>query len=216
MALRIDGREFERVDIVFGIDLSLTAPGVAFVTEPWGGGAAEARAVTLSGLVKSKHREASALEDLAQRVYLAVRSMMARHPEAFAVMESVLVQSGTGKATERAALWWMVAARLERAGIPVTRLHPTTRKSLALDDRGRADLRALDAAGRKRAGKRIGLQSMRRRWPSVVLADDNSADALVCAELGARAIGWAGLPELNNKNLPNAIRALGIEERNER
>lgn len=209
----IDGMEYAFVDAVLGVDLSLTAPGVAMVSSPWGDEPARATATTLTGLSKGRYQQASALRELALQVARAAYSMTSRHLGAFVVMESVLVQSGTGKATERAALWWMVAAELEAAGIAVTRLHPTTRKSLALDDEGRSVLRAMSAAERKRAAKRVGLQSVRRRWSGVVLPDDNAADALVCAEVGARALGWAGLPPLENKNLPGAIRALGIEEK---
>lgn len=210
----VEGLEFANVDAVLGVDLSLTAPGLARILEPWGGSVPHATATTLSGMPNAKRRKATELDLFAERIVRGAESMLARSPHSIAVIEAVLVQSGTGKATERAALWWMVAAGLEKLGCAIVTVHPSTRKSLALDDQGRGELRSMTAAQRKNAGKRIGLQSMRRRWPSVVLPDDNAADALVCAELGARALGWAGLPENTNPNLPKAIGALGIEERN--
>lgn len=211
----VDGFEMPRVDMVIGVDLSLTGPGIAAISEPWGraGEIVEAKATTLSRVPSDTAQRGLTLRRSADRVGQMATNLAARAPFVLVVMEGLLLQSGTGKAPERAAFWWMVRGELEARGYPVTRVHPTTRKSLGLDERGAAELRAMDPATRKRSAKRVGLQSMRRRWPGVVFPDDNASDALVCAELGARALGWSGLPELNNKNLPGAIRALGIEER---
>lgn len=226
----IDGAEFEHIDSVFGIDLSLTAPGIALIHEPWGSEAAPAQALTLKGLGPVRNRYASALSDYALRIVAEITSRALRSRGRIAVMEAVLNQSGTGKATERGALWWMVAAGLEAEGFAICTVHPTTRRSLAFDATGRALLAeerakitgdssltpkevALAKARMSRLAKKVGQQSQQRRWPKVEIPDDNAADALVCAELGARALGWAGLPELENKNLPKAIRALGITEK---
>lgn len=214
----VDGFEMPRVDMVIGVDLSLTGPGIAAISEPWGraGEVVEAKATTLSRVPSDTAQRGLTLRRSADRVAQMATNLAARAPFVLVVMEGLLLQSGTGKAPERAAFWWMVRGELEARGYAVTSVHPTTRKSLGLDDEGREALRRMSTADRKKNAKRVGLQSMRRRWPGVVFPDDNASDALVCAELGARALGWKGLPELNNKNLPGAIRALGIEERKAR
>lgn len=216
--LAVDGFVVPRFDLVVGIDLSLTGPGIAAIYDPWGdpGEMARAKATTLGRVSVDEDKRGFVLRLASSRVADMVGSLADRSIHTLVVMESLLLQSMTGKAPERAAFWWMVRGELEARGYPVTRVHPTTRKSLGLDEQGAAELKSMDPATRKRSAKRVGLQSMRRRWPGVVLPDDNASDALVCAELGARALGWNGLPELNNKNLPGAIRALGIEERKAR
>lgn len=214
----VDGVELPRVDVVIGLDLSLTGPGIAAIMEPWGysGEVAKAHATTLGRVPVEEVQRGLILRRSATRVVDMVSNLAQRSDGILVVMERLLLQSMTGKAPERSAFWWMVRGELEARGAAVTSVHPTTRKSLGLDEQGAAELKAMDAAARKRSAKRVGLQSMRRRWPGVVFPDDNASDALVCADLGARALGWGSLPELNNKNLPGAIRALGIEERKAR
>lgn len=214
----VDGFVVPRFDLVVGIDLSLTGPGIAAIYEPWGMAdeTARAKATTLGRVPPDEDQRGLHLRLSASRVADMVTNLADRSTNVLVVMEKLLLQSMTGKAPERSAFWWMVRGELEARGYPVTSVHPTTRKSLGLDERGAEELKAMAPDVRKRSAKRVGLQSMRRRWPGVVFPDDNASDALVCADLGARALGWNGLPELNNKNLPGAIRALGIEERNER
>lgn len=214
----VDGFVLPRVDLVAGLDLSLTGPGIAAITEPWGysGEMAKAYATTLGRVPVDEDQRGLVLRLSATRVADMVTNLADRAEYVLVVMEKLLLQSMTGKAPERSAFWWMVRGELESRGYAVTSVHPTTRKSLGLDERGAADLKGMSAADRKKNAKRVGLQSMRRRWPGVVFPDDNASDALVCADLGARALGWGHLPELNNKNLPGAIRALGIEERKAR
>lgn len=201
--------------MVVGIDLSLTGPGIAAISEPWGtlDVLANAKATTLGRVPVDVDQRGLILRRAADRVGQMAANLASRSEFVLVVMEGLLLQSGTGKAPERAAFWWMVRGELESRGYPVTTVHPTTRKSLGLDEEGREALRKMDGSARKRNAKKVGLASMRRRWPGVVFPDDNASDALVCAELGARALGWGSLPEQDNKNLPNAIRALGIDER---
>lgn len=201
---------------VVGVDLSLTGPGIASIMNPVYGddnGGLFVAATTLGRVPVGEVNRGLVLKHSAERVSRLIDSIVDGSPSVLVVMEAILLQSATGKAPERAAFWWMVRAELEERGYLVTSLHPTTRKSLALDDEGRAALKAMTAPERKKRAKAVGLASMRRRWPGVVFPDDNAADALVCADLGARALRWGLLPELENKNLPNAIAALGINER---
>lgn len=225
--IQVDGFTFSAPGIVVGLDLSLTAPGIAAVYQPWGDGAPRAVATTVDRVPTGSEQRGLILAKAAGRIARRVAQMAARETEVLVVIEALLLQSGTGKAPERAAFWWMVRGELEGMGYAVTSVHPTTRRSLSHDAEAvakladaRAEIKALgdlpkseaDKHKRRlaRLGKTVTVETARRRWPQVVLPDDDAADALVCADLGARALGWQGLPALDNKNLSSAIKSLGI------
>lgn len=206
-------------EAVVGLDLSLTAPGIARILPPWGDEPAHAVATTLDRVPTDEMDRGLVLLEAAQRIARrAMTLVQAASGERLAVMEALLLQSANGKAMERAAFWWMVRAQLELRGFEVVSVHPTARRSIAMDDAARAEWRNAPKHQKAAAGKRAVLASVRRRWPGVVLPDDNAADALVCAEVGAHRAGFAGLPYLAGpqmKSLLNATEALGITERKE-
>lgn len=226
--LTVDGFELSDPGIVVGLDLSLTAPGVAALYKPWGSEAPRGVAATMERVPTGEARRGLVLRDAAQRIAGRVSALAEREPEVLVVAEALLLQSGTGKAPERAAFWWMVRGELEARGYAVTSVHPTTRRSLSHDKRAVEKLAAERATIKlfgtglpssetqrhkrrlAKLGKTVSLETARRRWPSVVLPDDDAADALVCADLGARALGWPGMPVIDNKNLSSAIKSLGI------
>ena len=215
--LIVDGVEMPRVDSVIGLDLSLTGPGLALIEEPWGKhDPVRPIALTMDRVPRGEAQRGLILKEAAEAVgHLAAESTK-RHMFRVACMEALLLQSGSGKAPERAAFWWMVRAQLELRGFEVVSVHPTSRRSIAMDDAARAEWRNAPKHQKAAAGKRAVLASVRRRWPGVVLPDDNAADALVCAEVGAHRAGFAGLPYLAGpqmKSLLNATEALGITER---
>lgn len=203
--------------VVIGLDLSLTAPGIARILEPWGDEPAHAVATTLDRVPTTEQDRGLVLHEAAERIAQRAGALTALTTgERLAVMEALLLQSANGKAMERAAFWWMVRAQLELRGFEVVSVHPTSRRSIAMDDAARAEWRNAPKHQKAAAGKRAVLASVRRRWPGVVLPDDNAADALVCAEVGAHRAGFAGLPYLAGpqmKSLLNATEALGITER---
>lgn len=213
----VDEQALTHADAVLGLDLSLTGPGIAAISEPWfPGDVPLMKATTLSRVPTTSRARGQVMADAAERIARAARDMVPRALYPIAVAEALLLQSGTGKAPERAAFWWMVRAELERMGVPVVSVHPTSRRSIVMDDAARAELNAMPKAERTKRGKAVGLESARRRYPAIVLADDNAADALVCAEVGARAVGWEGFPDLGDaqkKSMSNAISALGIERK---
>lgn len=206
-----------RRDVVMGLDLSLTAPGIARVTRPWGDEQPEARATTLDRVPTTEAMRGVVLHEAAERIARRVQALTLGHApfETLVVVEALLLQSGTGKAPERAALWWMVRAQLELRGFEVVSVHPTSRRSIAMDEQARAEWRDAPKERKSSTGKRAALASVRRRWPGVTLPDDNAADALVCAEVGARALEFENMPALDGaqeKSLRSAIGALGITE----
>ena len=204
-------------EAVVGLDLSLTAPGIARILPAWGAESAHAVATTLDRVPTGEQDRGLVLHEAAERVAdRAAKLVMMVGGERLAVMEALLLQSANGKAMERAAFWWMVRAQLELRGFEVVSVHPTSRRSIAMDDAARAEWRNAPKHQKAAAGKRAVLASVRRRWPGVVLPDDNAADALVCAEVGAHRAGFAGLPYLAGpqmKSLLRATEALGITER---
>lgn len=226
----IDGVKFEQPGLVIGLDLSLTSPGLAALYRPWGSERPRAVAKTLKRVPTGEQQRGLILAKAARDLVLEVTACAIREDEVVVVMEALLLQSGTGKAPERAAFWWMVRGELEACGYLVATVHPTTRRSLSHDDEARKMLAAAAAElkartphltvaqirtekGRlSRLGKKVTLEAQRRRWPDLEIPNDDAADALVCADLGARALGWAGLHPLNNKNLSSAIKSLGIIE----
>jgi len=76
----------------------------------------------------------------------------------------------------RAGLYWMRAEKLAERG-PVVEVSPAQR--------------AIYATGKGNATKEQVLESMRSRPPGITLRDDNMADALALAAMGAR---WLGRP----------------------
>lgn len=210
----------DRVECVIGVDLSLTGPGLARISRPWGSERAHAVATTLDRVPAVETLRGLVLHEAAERVARRARAMMiATSPDTtLVVMEALLLQSTNGKAMERAAFWWMVRSQLELQGFTVVSVHPTSRRSIAMDSEARKLWREAPKSQKAAAGKRAVVQSVGRRWSGVVLPDDNAADALVCAEVGAHAARFSGLPQLAGpqlKSLSNAISALDITERNE-
>lgn len=215
---KLDGRRIVPGPVV-GVDLSLTGPGLSIITDPWGrdGVHAGARAVTLDRVPVGEAFRGQTLLEAAHRVAATAHNiavMAGGGAGTLVVMEALLLQSANGKAPERAAFWWMVRGHLECMGMAVAKLNPTTRRSLAMDAAAMLAYKDLPKTSTKQAkGKQLALASIRRRWPGVTLPDDNAADALVCAEVGAHALGFAGLPALEagkKKILTGAIQALGV------
>lgn len=209
----------DRVECVIGIDLSLTGPGLARISKPWGSERAHAVATTLDRVPTIEVMRGAVLHEAAERIARrALRLCLGTSDESLIVMEALLLQSTNGKAMERAAFWWMVRAQLELYGFTVMSVHPTSRRSIAMDDAARKMWRDAPKKQKAAVGKRAVVQSVGRRWSGVILPDDNAADALVCAEVGAHAARFSGLPQLAGpqlKSLSNAIGALDITEGDE-
>lgn len=169
---------------VVGFDLSLTASG-------WAVADLDNRQVR-TGRVTSK----APPKDVAERIDVRSRRLRRVAGDLFHVVSSeraglVLVEgpaydSGTGHAHDRSGLWWLVAARLTGAGIPVAEVTPATIKTFA--------------TGKGNAPKDAVLVAAVRTFPAVTVNDNNEADALWLAALAARRLGapidpWPVLPK---------------------
>jgi len=158
---------------VVGLDLSLANSGVAVIRD---------------GEVDLRHVRTPAPEDggvlaVWERIrYSAIRVVRLVPEGAFVNVEWASYASKFGQPDERNAHRWLVAGTLAQRGFHVVKTAPKTRAKYAADD-GNAD-------------KEDVLEAMRARYPGLVIADDNVADALALAAMAARYLGEPidGLP----------------------
>lgn len=91
------------------------------------------------------------------------------------VIEAPAFSRNNGMAHERAGLWWMIYQMAAGHGGPVLVVKP--------------NLRAKYATGNGLAGKDEVLLAASRRYPGVPMTNNNEADAVVLAAMGARILG---------------------------
>lgn len=180
--------------VIVGVDLSLTSTGIARIEAVQAvlpAYPAEDPPRTVPGhrvniaRVQSKPPPTS-------RVTLASRSLRLRKiaGEVFGyctgadlvVIEGPSYASDSGAAHDRAGLWWMVVGRLTGQGYNVVEVPPTVLKTYA--------------TGKGNAPKDAVLAAVVRRYPQVDVDQNDVADALVLAAMGARFIGQPIEPDL--------------------
>jgi crossover junction endodeoxyribonuclease RuvC len=152
---------------VLGIDLSLTAPGVAL--------AAAGELTTETVKIPTAMRGIERLE----HIRAVLGDWAWGKGVALAVVEgpSYGSQAGQSGHHERAGLWWLVRVDLHRHEIPVAVVPPSTLKRYA--------------TGKGTAPKDAMTLAADRRFPAAGVSDNNSADAAFLAAMGAR---WLGEP----------------------
>lgn len=152
---------------VIGLDLSLTATGLAAVTS-------DAFTVTTVGSVGRRGDTLAdrdrRLVDLTRRIGLFLQDW---DDYALAVLEGPSVMSKGGSNWDRAGLWWLVVQMLDPARTAVAA--PTVVKKWA--------------AGRGNADKAAVAVGVARLWDQFECESDNEADALALASMGAQKIG---------------------------
>ena len=177
---------------ILGIDPSLTGTGLALldtddhlVIPTW---TIETKSKTDADLDDRRHRLLTIVETV---VYTAVD-----HKTQLAVIEAPsLAQKSQAGTLDRHGLWWLLITRLAEARIPTTTVAPTAR--------------AKYATGKGSAGKDAVLLAVAKRYPHVDVQDNNQADALVLAAIGARLAGHPiedGLPKANVEALTKVTR----------
>lgn len=151
---------------VVGVDPSLTCTGVATV------GASGVVATT-----RFPTEGSGSLLDVRTRVRYIVGSVLRFAPSGcLSVIEAPYVpRHGGGQVLERAWLFGMLVDQLCLRG-PVVQV--------------RAKTRAKYGTGNGNAGKSDVLAAVRTAYPSVGVRDDNEADAIVLAAMGARYLGY--------------------------
>jgi Holliday junction resolvasome RuvABC endonuclease subunit len=154
---------------VLGVDQSLTCTGVARVV---GGTVSVAR-------IRTEPTEAGDLVALRDRIRSIVGQTLRFAPaRCVSIIEApIVVRNGKGGAQlERAWLFGLLVDQLLLRG-PVVQVRTTTR--------------AMYATSNGRAEKKEVLAAMRATFPDLRIPDDNAADALALAAMGAR---WMGSP----------------------
>ena len=151
---------------VLGVDPSLTGTGLALV----GPG------TCVTTTVGTKGKRADSLADRDRRLaHVAGRLADFLTPAVrLAVIEGP-ARVTVGSTLDRYGLWWRLVHRLHSRDIPVAVCAPATR--------------AKWSAGTGRADKAAVAVHVARMWQAVELADDNQADALCLATMGAQYLG---------------------------
>lgn len=156
---------------VVGIDLSLTGTGVATIN---------AAGVNIH-LVQTTGRAGDGLATRSARL-LEIRdeitAIVDRADPDLVVIEGPSygqARASTAGRHDRSGLWWMVVMDRVLAGIPAVEVPPA--------------VRARYATGKGNAAKDSVLAAVVRRYAEVPVVDNNTADALVLAAMGARRLG---------------------------
>jgi len=151
---------------VVGLDLSLTAPGVAGIGP--------------AGVVVDTIRIPGKLTDVPRIDHIAEQLQVWCAGADLVVMEGPSYgNQGSGRQSghhERAGLWWIVKRQVVHAGLPLAIVPPATLKRFATG-RGTADKTAMTLAAA-------------RRFPGVEFGDDNQVDACWLAAAGAQRLGF--------------------------
>lgn len=161
---------------IVGLDLSLTATGRAaycpqrneFVCSTVGSKGKRSDTYAMRG---------ARLADLKDRIVQWSISVGLYHPE-LVVIEGPSIGSVNGSQHDRSGLWWMVVSDFQARDIPVLVVPPKTR--------------AKYATGNGNSGKDVVLAHVIERYADNTkdrIKNDNEADAIVLAAMGARFLG---------------------------
>jgi Holliday junction resolvasome RuvABC endonuclease subunit len=161
---------------VLGIDPSLTATGLALID-------LDTHAVVDTWTIASKGKADATLRQRLARIDSITHDATVLDQVALVVIEGPSLgqtrQSGT---FDRAGLWWAIVGKFAEYDIPVVEVAPACR--------------ARYATGKGNAGKDTVLLEVARRYPTVPVANNNEADALVLAAMGCHHLTGHGLVDL--------------------
>lgn len=165
---------------VIGLDLSLTAAGIAALTHPASASTPNVpRCVSVGASGSSDATDDETAIRIRRQAVAVLGTIGKLAPKvALVVVEGVPPANpkAPGRHSERCGLYWALVGELAVRRIPVAVCAPTTLKSFA--------------TGSGRADKRDMIDAARSLWPHARVADDNQADALLLATAGAYRLGW--------------------------
>lgn len=160
---------------IVGLDMSLTSTGVArILTGDPLGALVEVRRIVTKPPPKDRvtlYTRSRRLRGIAQQAFSYCEGAD------LVVIEGPSYASDSGAAHDRAAVWWLVVARLTAQGFNVVEVPPTLVKQYA--------------TSKGNASKENVLAAMIRRHPDVEITGNDESDALALACMGAR---FAGCP----------------------
>lgn len=155
----------EPVVLAVGIDLSLTGTGLAIIVENG----------IRTHLFTSKGKKDASLSERANRLNDLTNAITQSIPSgALVVIEQPAYSQTGGSHHDRSGLWWLV----------LTALHPYHR----IVEVAPGTLKKF-ATGKGNAGKDEMLAAAIRRYPNAEVTNNNVADALHLAAMGARYLG---------------------------
>ena len=153
------------VDWVVGLDLSLTGTGVAIIGE----------AGIRTHLITSKGKKGASLRERWERLDILANKIQQAIPEkVLVVIEQPAYSQTGGSHHDRSGLWWLIVHALN-PWHTVVEVTPGTLKKFA--------------TGKGNAGKDEMLAAAIRRYPAADVVNNNVADALHLAAMGARSLG---------------------------
>lgn len=169
---------------VVGLDLSLTNTGVAIIDD----GAVELQRVRSNGHKAATLAErGSRLDQITYAIEDHLGDLERGFPDLVIIEGPSYGQHRQGGQHDRAGLWWQVVRlSADLASGHIVEVPPATR--------------AKYATGKGNAAKDHVLASVVRRYPTVTVDGNDTADALVLAAMGARWLGEpieASLPQAN-------------------
>ena len=157
--------------LVVGLDLSLTRTGLARVLCGNGSSPPVVRLCTIDSKPPKVETIASRAARL-NKIKADLFNLFGR--PSLVVIEGPAYMSDVGKAHDRSGLWWLITAHLAAAGVPVAEIPPNNVKVYAHGKVGSKD---------------EVLAAMIHRHPTAGITDNNTADALALAAMGARHLG---------------------------
>lgn len=151
-------------DWVVGLDLSLTGTGIAIIGE----------AGIRTALIGSKGKKADSLAQRAARLARLFEQITNLIPQGALVVIESPTPGSMGSQHDRSGLWWLIVNHLQPFHI-VAEVVPGTAKKYA--------------TGKGDADKDQVLAAAIRRYPTAEVVNNNIADALHLAAMGARYLG---------------------------
>jgi Holliday junction resolvasome RuvABC endonuclease subunit len=150
---------------ITGIDLSLTSTGVVTIRD----------GVITIDRVRSKGAAGASLQERASRLF-KLATDITRYAERgdLVVIEAPAFSRSNPGMHDRSGLWWLVVDNLSDV-CDVVEVAPSAR--------------AKYATGKGNAGKDEVLAAVVRRYPDAPVGNNDEADALVLAAMGARHLG---------------------------
>lgn len=165
---------------VVGLDLSLTATGIAVLAHPVHAGTPNApQTVSVGARGSHDATEAETAIRIRRQAVDVLATVGKLAPKVSLVVVEALPRpnpNAPGRHSERCGLYWTLFAELVARRIPVASCSPTALKSFA--------------TGSGKAEKSDMIAAARALWPHARIGDDNQADALHLATAGAYRLGW--------------------------
>lgn len=153
--------------IIAGIDPSLTGTGVALINT-------NDRLAPETWTITTKGKAGDTLTQRAHRLH-RIADEIGIYTADLVVIEAPAYSSRQGSQHDRSGLWWAIVHQMLTTGIPVAEVAPSCR--------------ARYATGKGNAPKDAVLLAVARRYPHVAVNNNNEADALILAAMGADHLG---------------------------